>query len=884
MGNLVNQHVRFIESGEFLTYPKPTGGNSLDRLNERKQMSTKTTFKRIALVAVASLGFGLLTSVAPASADVATVTSVSAGTPAASRVGVSARIPVTFRFAAGSNGDTFEVGARVTSAPAGSKAFEASSAAVVETATVLTTTAVTYVAGTTSGWAAGAAESTANAAGEFDASTSTEVTIGSATATSATVNFVLKADKAGSYSILFWAGGTTWLASYKSSSRSLTTVGAPTSITMTKIGSTIPSNGANGALVAITLKDATGAATRLGLNEALTVSDNSDATVITDISGDNTISALGSTQDLGSEVVSDAVTAGTYFVRILSDDEEASTGTVVLTVTGTGSALPATLTTNTSLSFVAATDDTFEVDLKSTTGYAGEAGDYTTATKTSHTFTLTADDADAAARNFPVEVTTTSGLTYDITVKVAGSATATTADFTVSGAVASTDTSDLIVGGVTIDYEAPEVTSMGFIGRDYVLSALGGTTTWTIQVKDQYGNGMQFQAVSAGVSGRNTVASKTLGVTDANGTISFTHKDVAASTVTATTDTVSFTHADIASAKSATIVYGTVVADKVVVTGGSTADTVAGTTTFPISTGDGAEGGAVEFTATVTDASGNLLAGVPVTFTIDAGSTGAIVKTKTVDYSLSYTTADGKASTQVFGWKAGQKITVTATAGGKSGTGYANFVNDDLDARVLSVTAVGNVATALVVDRFGNPVEGVTVTGSASNGYFGSGTTSTFGTTAANGTVGFVYAGSDNATLTFKIDKTVYTQSADAAGQVGGEDLTAAVAGTTIGTGASLAPAGVNTVTVAVTPKDVAAENAQAATDAAAEATDAANAATDAANAAAEAADAATAAAQDAADAVAALSTQVSEMINALKKQITALTNLVIKIQKKVKA
>jgi len=79
-------------------------------------------------------------------------------------------------------------------------------------------------------------------------------------------------------------------------------------------------------------------------------------------------------------------------------------------------------------------------------------------------------------------------------------------------------------------------------------------------------------------------------------------------------------------------------------------------------------------------------------------------------------------------------------------------------------------------------------------------------------------------------------------------------------------------------------DQAQAATDAAAEATDAANAATDAANAAAEAADAATAAAQDAADAVAALSAQVAEMIAGLKAQITALTNLVIKIQKKVKA
>jgi hypothetical protein len=86
-------------------------------------------------------------------------------------------------------------------------------------------------------------------------------------------------------------------------------------------------------------------------------------------------------------------------------------------------------------------------------------------------------------------------------------------------------------------------------------------------------------------------------------------------------------------------------------------------------------------------------------------------------------------------------------------------------------------------------------------------------------------------------------------------------------------------VTAAVT-NDVA----QAAVDAAAEAIDAANAATDAANAAAEAADAATAAAQDAADAVAALSVSVAAMIDALKKQITSLTNLVIKIQKKVKA
>jgi hypothetical protein len=94
------------------------------------------------------------------------------------------------------------------------------------------------------------------------------------------------------------------------------------------------------------------------------------------------------------------------------------------------------------------------------------------------------------------------------------------------------------------------------------------------------------------------------------------------------------------------------------------------------------------------------------------------------------------------------------------------------------------------------------------------------------------------------------------------------------------APAGA-AFTVTATVEDA---SLSAATDAAAEATDAANAATDAANAAAEAADAATAAAQDAADAVAALSAQVATLISGLKAQLTALTNLVIKIQKKVKA
>jgi len=99
--------------------------------------------------------------------------------------------------------------------------------------------------------------------------------------------------------------------------------------------------------------------------------------------------------------------------------------------------------------------------------------------------------------------------------------------------------------------------------------------------------------------------------------------------------------------------------------------------------------------------------------------------------------------------------------------------------------------------------------------------------------------------------------------------------------GTGLAPAG--RVAISATA-EVVNSSVDAATDAANEATDAANAATDAALAAADAADAATDAAQDASDAVAALSASVSKLISSLRAQITSLTNLVIKIQKKVKA
>jgi hypothetical protein len=302
----------------------------------------------------------------------------------------------------------------------------------------------------------------------------------------------------------------------------------------------------------------------------------------------------------------------------------------------------------------------------------------------------------------------------------------------------------------------------------------------------------------------------------------------------------------------------------------------------------------------VKDVNGTLLVGIPVTFS--TASTGAAVLSTSV---TAYTGADGTASASVYGWTAGVK-TFTATAGAQSATGTVAYrqggatgTDNATEVRTIAAVANGNSIIVTAKDRFGNVVSGVPLWGTRTgNGTFGGGSNTNGQTTGVDGTAEFLFnAGSADSVVTITAGSATatplpcYGQTGNLAGinacstAATQTAYTASTVGTTTtaetGVGASFAPAGVGSVTVAVA---AATDVAQGAADAAAEATDAANAATDAANAAAEAADAATAAAQDAADAVAALSTQVSEMVNALKKQITALTNLVIKIQKKVKA
>ena len=81
-------------------------------------MSTKTTFKRIALVTVAAMGFGLLSVVPSVATSQQDTLTVSSATTTIATGSTSASITLTQSFL-GTNSDTMSVVASLLSAPTG---------------------------------------------------------------------------------------------------------------------------------------------------------------------------------------------------------------------------------------------------------------------------------------------------------------------------------------------------------------------------------------------------------------------------------------------------------------------------------------------------------------------------------------------------------------------------------------------------------------------------------------------------------------------------------------------------------------------------------------------------------------------------------------------
>jgi len=267
-------------------------------------MSTKTTFKRVALVAVAALGFGTLSSVAPATAVERTPSIISVVSDGALRAGVAGSLTATFTLPSGyAIGDSIIVGARVTSAPAAS--FATSKAAVPGTAAISSSASTL----TGFGWAkassgSGSYGSTSvsgvlqSSAGDnlpgvepgvhnWTTSTAYVSATGDSTATqSLTLNFT--PDAAGSYTIMFFVGSgaaayntaakiqalstANIAANLSVTSLTVSTGSTPTKATITSVSGTTITGSTGGSLFKLALTDDAGAAASLGSGETITLS------------------------------------------------------------------------------------------------------------------------------------------------------------------------------------------------------------------------------------------------------------------------------------------------------------------------------------------------------------------------------------------------------------------------------------------------------------------------------------------------------------------------------------------------------------------------------------------------------------------------------------
>jgi len=282
-------------------------------------VSTKTTFKRVALVAVAALGFGVLTSVAPASAAANAATGFTIGTSSPARVGVVATTPITVAHAAGTAGtaDTITISAKITSAPDTSKVITdthtSSLGLTFDTPTGGLTVANTYAIGGASGVITQPHTTTAK--------------------TSSATWLKFAADVAGTYTILVSAGSS-YSAGAVSTSYTITTAGAPATMALSSVIGSVVTGGTAGQILAMTLKDAAGNATVLSDNEAVNLS-TADTTLAIHApvaGGANAVFAKG--ED----------TLGTYYAKVIETGTVAA-GTSPITFTASGLLSPTTFVT-----------------------------------------------------------------------------------------------------------------------------------------------------------------------------------------------------------------------------------------------------------------------------------------------------------------------------------------------------------------------------------------------------------------------------------------------------------------------------------------------------------------------------------------------------------
>ncbi len=708
---------------------------------ERKQMSTKTIYKRIALVAVASLGFGVLTSVSPASADDSTAT-VSIAPIRVSFTGTTQdlvdRATVTLtadaEWAAGdvdtTNDDTsFTV--TLTQAP--TAAAQLSIAAAGDTGTVVLGTPDTLV----------------RASGEQ-------------TSTSVLTALSFGANVAGTYrGTIAIDGNANASTDLLNASFVFTTVGAPTSFDFT---SDVASSAVSGAITTkITLRDAAS-----NITQGSTV-DTFDLTVA--IAGTATVGTLAAASATSANLA-DGVHENVYTNSVTAG----STSTLTATPRGTlGSLSAKTLVVTTVAASTGVPKATIEVSnttVVDATNTTTSLNAYTVApNQTSVTFKVTGLTPNAS---FTYDITSSGGGTFTsvngiaytggVNTTVVSTATGTY-DFVVIAAspAAQTITLDLNTDNtndVTGQVDAQYTYAAGVYAVKASAPAAGSLfatsapITYTGKIADQFGNALAGAnvlvtgtpvpattpatitgtAVTAADGSFTVTLAATVAATTSMGVAVTAAKSGVSATITALNDTVYFT----ATGKAATLVL----TDTDTVTTGVTTTDNKSSRTIPKTIATGADDSLVDLIDTDVSATDNQVSITPQTtlpgtigYTATA-TNGIRLKTTTMTGALvtgSSITGTGGTAFFAVPTKVGVGV-ITVVSGGLTQTFELTGVLPTTPRTNLVTLTAGTTAgtyTVTTTDGFGNGVSANVAISVSGPGEFSNGFKNLTVTTAA---------------------------------------------------------------------------------------------------------------------------------------------------------
>jgi hypothetical protein len=340
-GGEFDESARAIHREDGLKTIQAESGIVLESTIERKQMSTKTTFKRIALVTVAALGFGVM-SVAPSNAAApAGLTSTLSAATTAVQTGEAAKTTLTTAGIFGT-GDTVTVSAALTSWPAA--ATNASIAGmIVPTLTAVDTDIANTVTGSNGavnqGQNNGIISSDAAATVLLSARTTISVTPGAANTPGTYVyTITTKNDStpAGTISTVTWTVTVAAPVLGKSTAFIGTTIGTVPTADATTLSKTLTTDGVaeTTAVAQIVVNQFQDAAGTVAMNSSYTKS------VEVSISGAGSVGSTSSTSALrGTTAFTAAAVAGTSTALASQDywvyaDGRSGTATITIKVDG----------------------------------------------------------------------------------------------------------------------------------------------------------------------------------------------------------------------------------------------------------------------------------------------------------------------------------------------------------------------------------------------------------------------------------------------------------------------------------------------------------------------------------------------------------------------